>query len=46
MPLPVLTGIEAATATVLQTDTDVLHEAPLFKDVFAATEQAGLAADE
>lgn len=46
MPLPVLTGIEAATATVLQTGTDVLHEAPLFKDVFAATEQAGLAADE
>lgn len=38
MPQPVLNGIESATATVLQTDTDVLHEAPLFKDVFAATE--------
>lgn len=40
MPQPVLNSIEAATATVLQTDTNVLHEAPLFKDVFAATEVA------
>ncbi len=40
LPQPVLSGIESATAIVLQTDTDVLHQAPLFKDVFAATEQA------
>ena len=39
MPQPVLNGIESATATVLQTETDVLHEAPLFKDIFAATQQ-------
>jgi hydrogenase-4 component F len=38
MPQPVLNGIESATATVLQTDTNVLHEAPLFKDIFAATQ--------
>lgn len=40
MPQPVLSGLEQATAIVLQEDTDVLHEAPLFKDVFAATESA------
>lgn len=39
MPQPVLEGIESGTATVLQTDTNVLHETPLFKDVFAATQQ-------
>lgn len=38
MPQPVLNGIESATATVLQTDTNVLHETPLFKDIFAATQ--------
>ena len=42
MPAPVLSGIEQATAIVLQTDTDVLHQAPLFKDVFAATQQADI----
>ncbi|MCH4184859.1 MAG: hydrogenase 4 subunit F [Eggerthellaceae bacterium] len=41
IPQPVLNGIESATAIVLQEDTDVLHNAPLFKDLFAATEQSG-----
>lgn len=40
MPQPVLNGVEAATAIVLQEDTDVLHEAPLFKDLFAMTDRA------
>ena len=40
MPQPVLNGIESATAIVLQQDTDVLHQAPLFKDVFAVTDHA------
>ncbi|WP_080797278.1 hydrogenase 4 subunit F [Arabiibacter massiliensis] len=40
LPQPVLNGIESATAIVLQEDTDVLHEAPLFKDLFAMTDQA------
>lgn len=40
LPQPVLSGVEEATAVVLQQDTDVLHEAPLFKDLFAATEGA------
>lgn len=40
MPQPVLNGIETATAIVLQEDTDVLHEAPLFKDIFASTQMA------
>lgn len=40
MPQPVLNGIENATGIVLQEDTDVLHEAPLFKDLFAGTDQA------
>lgn len=39
LPQPVLEGIESATAIVLQQDTDVLHQAPLFKDLFAATDQ-------
>ncbi len=38
MPQPLLYSIENATATVLQTDTSALHDAPLFKDVFATTE--------
>ncbi len=40
MPQPVLSSVEEATAIVLQDDSDVLHEAPLFKDIFAATRQA------
>lgn len=40
LPQPILNGVESATAIVLQSDTNVLHEAPLFKDVFAATEVA------
>lgn len=44
MPQPLLNGIESATAVVLQEDTDVLHEAPLFKDLFAATDQASAVA--
>lgn len=43
MPQPVLNGIESATAIVLQEDTGVLHEAPLFKDLFAATDGAAAA---
>lgn len=46
MPQPVLQGIESATAVVLQEDTDVLHQAPLFKDIFAATEQVDRTAPE
>ncbi len=40
IPQPVLNGVESATAIVLQQDTDVLHQAPLFKDLFAATDSA------
>ncbi len=40
MPQQVLTGIEDATVIVLQQDSNALHETPLFKDIFAATEQA------
>lgn len=46
LPQPVLSGVEEATAVVLQQDTDVLHEAPLFKDLFAATEGARNAPSE
>ena len=46
LPQPVLAGVEEATAIVLQQDSDVLHEAPLFKDLFAATEGARDAASE
>ena len=45
-PAPVLNGIESATAIVLQEDTNVLHEAPVFKDVFAATEVVAQNLDE
>lgn len=44
LPQPVLEGIESATAIVLQQDTDVLHQAPLFKDLFAATDQTHVSA--
>ncbi len=37
MPQPVLNAVEDATAIVMQSDTDVLHEAPFFQDLFAAT---------
>ncbi len=41
MPQPVLNGIEQATAIVLQQDdTAALHEAPLFRDLFATTDGA------
>lgn len=40
MPQPVLSGIESATAIVLQQDPDALHHTPLFKDIFAADAQA------
>lgn len=46
LPQPVLSGIEEATAVVLQQDTDVLHETPLFEDLFAATEGARNAPSE
>ena len=36
MPQPVLYGLESATQIVLQQDVDILHQAPLFKDIFAA----------
>ena len=45
-PAPILSGIESATAIVLQEDSNVLHEAPLFKDVFAATEVVAPEMDE
>jgi hydrogenase-4 component F len=38
MPQPILYGLESATQVVLQQDADILHEAPLFKDIFAAIE--------
>lgn len=40
LPGPVLNTIESATAIVLQEETDALHEAPLYKDIFAPIEQA------
>jgi len=41
MPQPLLKGVEEATAIVMQEDGQVLHEAPIFKEFFAATEQVG-----
>jgi hydrogenase-4 component F len=38
MPQPILYGLESATQVVLQQDANILHEAPLFKDIFAAIE--------
>ncbi|MDR1015092.1 MAG: hydrogenase 4 subunit F [Coriobacteriales bacterium] len=38
MPQPILYGLESATQVVLQQDAGILHEAPLFKDIFAAIE--------
>lgn len=46
LPQPVLSGVEEAAAVVLQQDTDALHEAPLFKDLFAATDGASHAESE
>ncbi len=39
MPQQILMGVENATAVVLQTDAGVLHEAPIYQDLFAATQQ-------
>ena len=44
MPQPVLNGVEEATSIVLQQDTSELHQAPLFKDLFAGTDGAQEAA--
>ncbi len=46
MPQPLLSGIEEATSVVLQQDSDALQQAPLFKDLFAATDGAADAASE
>ena len=40
MPIPVIEGVENATAIVLQSDTDALHEMPIVSELFAGTSQA------
>ena len=43
MPIPVIEGVENATAIVLQSDTDALHEMPIVSELFAGTSQAASA---
>ena len=38
MPQPVIAGVEDATAIVLQSDVNALHEEPLFSSLFGASE--------
>lgn len=38
MPQPVIAGVEDATAIVLQSDVNALHEEPLFSNLFGASE--------